>query len=392
MADYMNLKSTIDAKINEFFVEMSALSDDLADNPEVSGSEYKTSAKIVELLRNKGYDVEYPFAGIDTAFKAIYGEDKHKYKIAVLTEYDALPEIGHACGHNISCAISLLAGIALRDIQAELDADIHIIGTPNEEADGAKCAMADQGIFKEYDMAMMVHLYDQNLVYCTLNGLASYMYNFHGKASHAGAAPWDGQNAMNAAQLMLHGIDCIRGCCKTDTRINSVIFKGGFAGGSIPEEAQLETWIRYPEYGYLEKLIERVDNCAKGGALMAECTWDKYLTAAVYKSMKRNYAGEDAIAEVFGELGIEINGDHEKLFGSSDIGNVSFECPAFHPTLQLVDRGIAIHTREFLASVKGDKAHQCIEDGAKLIAYTVAKIFTDEAKIQQMKADFEGDK
>lgn len=392
MSDYLDFKCLIDEQITQFHNEMSALSDDLADNPEVSGNEYKTSAKIVELLRNKGYDVEYPFAGIDTAFKAIYGEDKHKYKIAVLTEYDALPEIGHACGHNISCAISLLAGIALREIQAELDADIHIIGTPNEEADGAKCAMADQGIFKEYDMAMMVHLYDQNLVYCTLNGLASYMYNFHGKASHAGAAPWDGQNAMNAAQLMLHGIDCIRGCCKTDTRINSVIFKGGFAGGSIPEEAQLETWIRYPEYGYLEKLIERVDNCAKGGALMAECTWDKYLTAAVYKSMKRNYAGEDAIAEVFGELGIEINGDHEKLFGSSDIGNVSFECPAFHPTLQLVDRGIAIHTREFLASVKGDKAHKCIEDGAKLIAYTVAKIFADEAKIQQMKADFKGDK
>lgn len=390
MANYLNLKDDIDAQIKEFHQAMTALSDDLADNPEVSGSEYKTSEKIVDYLKKQEYQVEFPFAGIDTAFKATYGADNHKYKIAVLTEYDALPEIGHACGHNISCAISLLAGISLKGLQNQLDADIHIIGTPNEEADGAKCAMSDQGIFKQYDMAMMVHLYDQNLVYCTLNGLASFMYNFHGKASHAGAAPWDGQNAMNAAQLMLHGIDCIRGCTKPDARINSVIFKGGFAGGSIPEEAQLETWVRYPEYSYLEKLIERVDNCAKGGALMAECTWDKYLTAAIYKSMKRNYAGEDAIAEVFGELRIEINGDHEKLFGSSDIGNVSFECPAFHPTLQLVDRGIAIHTREFLAAVKSEKAHQCIEDGAKLIAYTVAKIFTDEGRIKQMKADFQG--
>lgn len=389
MSKYLELKNKIIEEINKNFADLTALSDDLADNPEVSGKEYETSKKIVELLRGRGFDVEYPFADLETAFKAVYGAGGHKYKIAILTEYDALPEIGHACGHNVSGAISVLAGIALKDLQDELDADIHIIGTPEEEDDGAKCSMCDKGIFKEYDMAMMVHLYDQNLSYCTLNGLASIMYNFHGKASHAGAAPWDGQNALNAAQLMLHGIDCIRGCSKTDTRLNSVVHQGGFAGGSIPEEAKVETWIRYPEYGYLEKLMKRVDNCAEGAALMAECTWDKYETAQVYKSMKRNLTGEAAIEESFGELGLELNGDPSKLFGSSDIGNVSFECPAFHPTIQLAPAGVPIHTREFLACVKGEKAHKCIEDGAKLIAFTVAKIFTDEEKIKAMKADFE---
>ena len=322
-------------------------------------------------------------------FKAAFGKGDYNHKIAILTEYDALPDIGHACGHNVSCAISLLAGMSLKNLQDRLDAEIHIIGTPEEESDGAKCAMCDQGLFKDYDMAMMVHLYDVNLVYCTLNGLASIMYNFHGKASHAGAAPWDGQNALNAAQLMLHGIDCIRGCSKTDARLNSIIHQGGFAGGSIPEEAKVETWIRYPEYGYLEKLMKRVDNCAEGAALMAECTWDKYETAQVYKSMKRNYAGEAAIEEVFGELGLELNGNPDKLFGSSDIGNVSFECPSFHPTIQLAPIGVPIHTREFLACIKGEQANKCIEDGAKLIALTIGKIFTDEEKIKQMKADFE---
>ena len=385
---YEEIKAKIDEVIDANHFELAALSDDIADHPEVGSEEYETSRKCVELLRNKGFEVEYPFLGLPTAFKAVYGENNHKYKIALLTEYDALPEIGHACAHNLSGSISILAGIALKDLQEELNADIHVVGTPAEENVGAKCKMSDEGVFKEYDMAIMVHLYDQNLTFCRLNGLASIMYNFHGVPSHAGAMPWGGQNALNAAQLMLHGIDCIQGCSEPETRLNSIIVQGGFAGGSIPEEAKVETWIRHPEYPYLEKLMDRVDKCAEGGALMAECTWDKYYTADVYKSMKRNETGESAIAEVFSELGIELNGDHDKLFGSSDIGNVSWECPAFHPTLQLAPRGATIHTREFLECVKGEKAHQCLDDGAKLIAYTVVKIFTDESRIQMMKEDF----
>lgn len=388
MEKYLQIREKIDEAIAGNLAELSALSDDIADHPEVSGEEYETSKKIVELLRSKGFECEYPFAGLDTSFKAGYGSNDHKYKVAVLTEYDALPGIGHACGHNLSGAISVLAGIACMGIQDELDCDIHVIGTPAEETDGAKCGMCNKGIFKDYDMAMMVHLYDQNLVYCKLNGLACIQYDFYGKASHAGASPWDGQNALNAAMLMIHGLDCIRGCSTPDSRINSIILKGGYAAGSIPEDAKVETWTRSPDYDYLLKLNERVENCAKGAALMAECTYDMKFVAEIYKTMKRNYTGEAAIEAVFNELGLDINGDHEKLFGSSDIGNVSFECPAFHPTLQLAEMGTAIHTRDFMACVKGEKAHKCLEDGAKLIAHTIAMIFTDEEKIKKMKEDF----
>ena len=388
MEKYFKIRDKIEKEIEKNLAELSCLSEDIADHPEVSGEEYETSKKLVELLRSKGFDTEYPYAGLDTAFKAVYGKNDHKYKVAVLTEFDALPEIGHACGHNLSGAISVLAGIASAGVQDDLDCDIHVIGTPAEETDGAKCLMCKEGVFKDYDMAIMVHLYNQNLIYCKLNGLASMMYNFHGKPAHAGASPWEGINALNAAQLMIHGTDCIRGCSRPDSRINSVIFKGGAAGGIIPEEAQVETWVRSPEYSYLEKLMERVDKCAEGGAMMAECTWDKYFTAEIYKSMKRNYTGEDAIRTVYEELGLDINGDHEELFGSSDIGNVSFECPAFHPTLQLVERDVAIHTRECAAAVKGEKARQCLKDGAKIIAYTIAMIFSDEERIKKMKDDF----
>ena len=388
MERYLEMKEKIAEAVKANLQDAIALNDDLADHPELSGEEYESSRKIVELLKHKGFDVEYPFAGLPTSFKATYGRNDHKYKVAIMTEYDALPGIGHACGHCVSGAISVLAGIAASKLQDALDADIDVIGTPVEETDGAKCALIKKGVFDHYDMAMMIHLYDQNLIYCTLNGLASYLYTFHGKAAHASAAPWEGVNALNAAQLMFHGTDCLRQHVTPDVRIHGVIRNGGEAPNIVPEEASAEFYVRALDLDYMMDVVRKVDDCAAGGALAAPCTWDKVETAAAYAN-RRNYSGEDALREVYEELGIDINGDHEKIFGSSDAGNVSFVCPTFQPTLQIVDRGVAIHTREFAAAVKTDRAHDTIALGANVIALQIAKIFGDENRIKQMKADFE---
>ncbi len=389
MEKYLELKEKIAQAVKENLQDAIALNDDLADHPELSGEEYESSRKIVELLKHKGFDVEYPFAGLPTSFKATYGRNDHKYKVAIMTEYDALPGIGHACGHCVSGAISVLAGIAASKLQDALDADIDVIGTPVEETDGAKCALIKKGVFDHYDMAMMIHLYDQNLIYCTLNGLASYLYTFHGKAAHASAAPWDGINALNAAQLMFHGTDCLRQHVTPDVRIHGIIRNGGEAPNIVPEEASAEFYVRALDLDYMMDVVRKVDDCAAGGALATQCTWDKMETAATYANMRRNYTGEDALREIYEELDIDINGDHEKIFGSSDAGNVSFVCPTFHPTLQIVDRGVPIHTREFAQAVKTERAHEAIALGANVIALQIAKIFSDENKIKQMKADFE---
>lgn len=389
MEKYLELKEKIAQAVKENLQDAIALNDDLADHPELSGEEYESSRKIVELLKHKGFDVEYPFAGLPTSFKATYGRNDHKYKVAIMTEYDALPGIGHACGHCVSGAISVLAGIAASKLQDALDADIDVIGTPIEETDGAKCALIKKGVFDHYDMAMMIHLYDQNLIYCTLNGLASYLYTFHGKAAHASAAPWDGINALNAAQLMFHGTDCLRQHVTPDVRIHGVIRNGGEAPNIVPEEASAEFYVRALDLDYMMDVVRKVDDCAAGGALATQCTWDKVETAATYANMRRNYTGEDALREIYEELDIDINGDHEKIFGSSDAGNVSFVCPTFHPTLQIVDRGVPIHTREFAQAVKTERAHEAIALGANVIALQIAKIFSDENKIKQMKADFD---
>lgn len=389
MERYLEMKEKIAEAVKANLQDAIALNDDLADHPELSGEEYESSRKIVELLKHKGFDVEYPFAGLPTSFKATYGRNDHKYKVAIMTEYDALPGIGHACGHCVSGAISVLAGIAASKLQDALDADIDVIGTPVEETDGAKCALIKKGVFDHYDMAMMIHLYDQNLIYCTLNGLASYLYTFHGKAAHASAAPWDGINALNAAQLMFHGTDCLRQHVTPDVRIHGVIRNGGEAPNIVPEEASAEFYVRALDLDYMMDVVRKVDDCAAGGALATQCTWDKVETAATYANMRRNYTGEDALREIYEELDIDINGDHEKIFGSSDAGNVSFVCPTFHPTLQIVDRGVPIHTREFAQAVKTERAHEAIALGANVIALQIAKIFSDENKIKQMKADFE---
>ena len=329
-----------------------------------------------------------PFAGLETAFRGVFGADNHKYKVAIMTEYDALPGIGHACGHLVSGSISVLAAIALAPLQDELNCDIHILGTPNEEIDGAKCAMVDQGIFNGYDMAMMIHLYDQNLLYCKLLGLHQYLYTFHGKAAHASAAPWDGVNALNAAQLMFHGIDMLRQHVTPDVRMHGVYRNGGEAPNIVPEEASAEFYYRALDKDYLFELDKRADNCAEGAAIATGTTWEKALTAAMYDNLKNNDYGIEVLREVYDELGIEINGDHDKIFGSSDAGNVSFVCPTFHPTLQIVDRGVAIHTREFAQAVKAPRAHEAIKQGAMVIGLQVAKIFSDEEKIRRMKEDF----
>ena len=389
MPTYEQLQCEINRQITKYKEEMIAVSDHMADNPELSGMEYETSAGLVRLLEDHGYKTEKPFCGKETAFRGVYGSNDHKYKIALLTEYDALPEIGHACGHCLSGAISMLAGLALKDLQDELDADVHIIGTPDEEDDGAKCIMADMGLFDQYDMAMMVHMYNRNIVMPQFQALGEFFYEFHGKAAHASAAPWEGKNALNGVQLMIHAIDMLRQHTRPDAQFHGVIKDGGAFPNIVPEKAVYHLFIRAGSKDYMEELIRLTDDCAAGAAIATQTTWERTpKDQTYYVDLRRNAAGEQALREVFKELGIEENGPKDLIFGSSDIGNVSYGCPAFHPCLQIVDDA-PVHTREFEKAVRSDRAHEAIITGAKLIAFQAAKIFSDKDRIRAMKADFE---
>ncbi|MEY8369716.1 M20 family metallopeptidase [Anaerovoracaceae bacterium 42-11] len=388
MKTYTNLVRKTDEKIGLFHKELITLNDDLADHPEVGGQEYRTSEKMVTLLREKGFTVTYPFAGLETAYKAVFGNNNHKYKIALMAEYDALPGLGHACGHCLSGSISLLAGIALSDLQDELNADIHIIGTPDEEYDGAKPKMIRAGAFDDYDMAMMIHLYDRNQVYTKLRALDTYTYYFHGKAAHASAAPWDGHNAFNACQLFFHAVDMLRQHVKPDIQMHGIIRNPGEAPNIVPEEVSAEFYIRGFNRPYLNQVIKMLDDCAKGAAIATQTTWEKKATAEFFDDMLALPFGNALLEEAYEEMGIPLNGNVEEVFGSSDAGNVSYVCPTFHSTLKIVDEGVPIHTREFAEAVKSERAHKALADGAGIICRHVIKMLIDEENIKKLKTEF----
>ena len=383
--NYEEMKTQIQSEAALCLEEICRLNDDIADHPELSGEEFRTSEKIVEYLRSRDFDVEYPFNNMGTAFRATYGKNNHHRKIALLAEYDALPEIGHACGHSAICSISILAALALKKLQDQLDADIHIIGTPAEETYGGKCIMVEDGVFDQYDFAILVHPNHFSASGANLLALDSAIYDFYGKASHGAAAPWEGINALNAARLLFDSVDMFRQHVRPDVRIHGIINHGGVAANIVPDYAQVSMYTRASDRHYLNEITKRVDTMAECAAMMTGCTYQKTVPDKPFDNLKSNPAVEAVISDTFAELEVPTTCT-DALFGSSDIGNVSFRCPAFHPVLKVCDA--PIHTAEFAAIMKSDALHGAIRTGALLISYTIAKIFSNPILYEEMLAQF----
>ena len=391
MKTYEELCAAAEEVIEEGREEVTALSDVIADRPELSGEEYFASASIKELLEGHGFTVELPFAGWETAVRAITGR-KQTHKVAILTEYDALPGLGHACAHCLSAGISVLAGLGLKDLEEELDTEIHVIGTPAEEGQGGKASMALNGVFDDYDMAIMIHLFDKNWADPYLLATDWVRYTFHGKSAHAASAPWDGVNALNAAQLTMHAVDMLRQHVTPDVRIHGMYRHVGDAINVVPERAVLEFQWRCDYRETLGILQKQLDDCARGAAIATGCTMERERVGYPYYELRRNGAGAEAIKEVFGEMGLTLTDKTKVPFASSDVGNVSFCCPTFQPCLQLMDEGVSLHTPAVEEMVRTDRAHDTMVLGGKIIARSILKIFTDPARIAAMAEEFEEQK
>jgi amidohydrolase len=381
-------KNSLFQEIEKLAPEINELSDYLADHPELGGEEYNSSKKIAEVLTRHGLQVEMPFAGLPTAFRAGI-EGSGDKKIALLVEYDALPGLGHACGHNVSGSLSVLAGLAFSKVIGAVAGRLDIIGTPDEEINGGKIAMAEQGIFDQYNLALMIHLDHKNRINAKLLALDGLEFVFKGKASHAAAAPWEGRNALNGVQLMFHGLDMLRQHVKPDVRIHGIIAEGGEACNIVPEKAVGHLYIRSDLKDYLAIVKEMVLDCAKGGALATQTEVIINTLCPSFSDLKRNKAGEELITRGFKQLDIPDESD-EGSFGSSDIGNMSYHCPTLQPTLAITSENINLHTREFAALVKGDPAHKAILIGAKLIALACLEVFHNDQVAAKIQQDFLG--
>lgn len=389
MCDMKELEHAIDCYIDEHLEKYGELSDWMAANPEIGGEEFNASSRIVDMLHENGFDVTYPYLDIPTAFLGVRGKGTGPV-IDFLVEYDALPEIGHACGHNLHGAMSVLAGAALAMNHGKSGAEIRVVGTPAEENNGAKVVMADAGIFDDTDIALMFHI---NAGYTSpayrALAVCCYEFEFKGRAAHASSFPWEGRNALNGVQLFFHALDMLRQHTKRDMQIHGIITKGGEAPNIVPESAKALFYFRALWKENLSAELEKVFDCARGAAL---CTGTEVSWRAAeisFDNMLPNPAAEDEMSRILGELGIPVK-INLKPDGSSDVGNVSWRCPALQGEFDVADgRKIAHHTREFAQIVSGgEHTRRCLSNGAKALARMGLRVIYDEALRSKIRADF----
>ncbi len=332
-------------------------------HPELGLKEYVSSEYLVEFMRKKGFAVEKPYAGFETAFRAEYGTKGPKF--AFLAEYDALPGYGkekrngHACGHNWIAATALGAAVVLAELCEKIGCRVALIGTPAEETYGAKVEMVQRGVFDDVDVAFQAHLSHVTTTNPVALAMDARIFEYRGKASHSAGAPWNGINALDSVQLLYAGINALRQHVTPDVRIHGIITEGGQAANIVPDKASCLFYIRSASRSYLNTVLPKVANIAKGAALM---------TGAKLKVSNPELPMDDLInLPVLQELAnahYEANGiksaslDMAESAGSTDVGNVSHACPTMYVEVALDGEMFLAHEESALKLVDSPEAYK----------------------------------
>jgi len=381
-------------KIVEYIDELSSLLTDISDeihqNPELAFKEVLASKLLAEELKKAGFEVEIGAADLETAILAIHPEKSEGPTIAILAEYDALPEIGHACGHNLIAGAALGASLALGSIKKDLPGKLIFMGTPAEEDIGGKIAMIDAGLFKDVDAAMMFHP-SAGYTMVGRKGLALTEVNieFHGKPAHAAASPEKGINALDAIIQTFNGINALRQHIISSSRIHGVITHGGVKPNIVPEFASASFYVRAAKDDYCKELVKKVEKCAKGAAEATGAKLKFKVVSPSYQSRNVNKAMGNLFVENLKILGEPINPLPEGSgAGSSDIGNVSQVVPAIHPYISIADDSVAGHSQEFAAASASYHGHRAMLVAAKALAMTAIDLFTDAEKMAKVTEEF----
>lgn len=387
--EYKEMENLVLDSIDSEIKKAIHLNEYIFNNPELPHQEFLAYQKYIEILKNEGITVEEKFLGLETSFRAIINEDENSdIKIGILAEYDALPEIGHACGHSASGALSFLAALGLYKNKEHLIGNIYLIGTPGEENNGAKTDLANSGLFDDFSYVIMIHMSDNNQTNSKFMALDAFNFEFFGSPAHAAASPWSGCNAVNGMTLFIHALDMMRQQLKDGTRVHGMIMKGGSAANVIPDYASCQYWFRYKKKDYLDEVVKMAHDAAEGCAKATQTTVKITSPSRSLADLKPTPHTDELIEKIYGELGVEVDKTPVLPLGSSDIGNLSYKCPAFHPVISVSDAPVAIHTREFAACMLTEKTKWAMEKGAKTIASLIMRSLYDESVIENMKKDF----
>ena len=381
-------KRRIAAAVDAARDEILDLSHRIHAQPEVAFEEEQASAWVAEVLARHGFSVERPAGRLATAVRATQsgGRGGAHPRIAVLAEYDALPGLGHGCGHNTMAASGVGAAIALASIAEELPGEIVFFGTPAEERGSGKQIMIDDGLFAGIDAALLFHPCDRNHVQSFPLASEDVEVVFHGLQAHAAADPWKGRNALDAMILLFSSVGLWRQQLRTDARVHGIIQEGGTAANIIPERTRAWFMLRSPDQTYYEEMKTSFRSLAEAAGMATETTVDVTFSGGA-TTMKPNATLEARWIANAAAYGIEDQGPDPNS-GSTDMANVSWVCPTIHPDLAIAPEGTPGHSILFRDAAATPRADETTLLAATLVAQTAYDLFTDPALLAAAWRDF----
>jgi len=392
--DVAVLKREVCSTIDALRPDLLRISHAIHARPELAFEEREAAALLCGTLEGAGLPVARGAYGLETAFESEFGSAGPQGAcVALLAEYDALPEIGHACGHNLIATAAVGAGLALAALGARLPGHVRLLGTPAEERGGGKELMAQQGAFDGVDAALMVHPGGVDLATMPCIAVADLSVRYRGVAAHASAMPDRGINALDALVLAYQSIAALRQHIRTTERIHGIITKGGSAPNIVPEEAEGRFYVRARNTEELLPLKRRVEGCFQAGASATGAKLELIWHAPDYLELRTNWPLADAYqrnAESLGRQFFPFDKLPSGVQGSTDMGNVSQRVPSIHPMIAAAPMHCTIHNAEFATWAGSEMGDAAALDGAKALAMTALDFFCDEALRKKVQEAFVG--
>ncbi|MFF0817502.1 M20 family metallopeptidase [Rhodococcus sp. NPDC003318] len=388
------MTSDVDRTITVAQTDLIALSHSLHAEPELSFAEHRSAAKTTEVLSRYGFEVTTAYADLPTALCAEYGSGE--MVIGIFAEYDALPEIGHACGHNIIAAAAVGAGVALAPLADRLGITVRVIGTPAEESGGGKVVMLERGAFDDLAMAAMVHPGPEDIAGATSLAMADLAVTYAGREAHASAAPQHGRNAADAATVAQVGLGLLRQHLAPGQQMHGIVSDGGVAPNIVPARTEMLYYLRARTSDSLDELTRRALACFEAGALAAGCTHEIRTVSPNYVELRPDpwlVGAYRELIETMGRTPLPPDREGSRPLGSTDMGNVTHVIPGIHPVIGIEAAGAVTHQPEFAAACVTPSADRAVLDGARALAGTAIAAATDpvqRARLLGVVADRRG--
>lgn len=378
MTNTLGMHRTVTEAVRSWSDRLVALSHGLHDEPETALQEHRSAARIGDLLETAGFTVTRGVADLPTALVATRGSGD--LVIGFCAEYDALPGIGHACGHNVNGAAAVGAALALAAVADEIDLTVKLIGTPAEEDIGGKVLLLDAGVFDDVAAAMMVHAAPDDSVGASSLAIGAWDITYRGKPSHAALAPWEGINALDAMTVAHTAVGLLRQQLPPGVVVHGIVTDGGQAVNVIPARTRARCEVRAPTVEQLGEAWRRVRACFEAGALATGAELELRPHGKDFADLRQDPDMTDVYVRALGELGRTAMSRYGETMASTDMGNVSQLIPTIHPTIGYDTDGAKQHTPEFTAFGKSPGADRAVLDGATALALTGAGLATSQAQ------------